>query len=88
MDYVNIKNSNIYISNHHFIIGDKLKLANSKNEPYYYIMNDIIDSNSFPINTSNINESNLFLIGKELDDFQTLNKLFLNLVGLSSIQEL
>ena len=87
MDYINIETSNIYTSTAiDFIGGDKLKFVDKNNTPFYHICKNIIDSNHFTTETE-INE-NLFLIGKEVDNFHALNKSVLYMIGLSSIQDL
>ena len=89
MGNVTIETSNIYSPiDIHFIQDDKLKCINEHNEPYYDIVTDIIDGSNFTIGASNLIESNLFLIGQEIDDFHSLNENVLYTIGLSAIQEL
>ena len=64
-----------------------VKIIDQNNKEDKYIVQDILSSNTFSIN-SNIDSSNVFVYGTEVDDFHTLDKNYIFTLNVCATQEL
>ncbi|KAJ1463707.1 hypothetical protein T484DRAFT_1758635, partial [Baffinella frigidus] len=72
---------------HEFVIGDKLKFYDKNNDELFYNVVDVIDDHTFIIDKT-ITETKLFCFGKEIHDFNVLDKQAIFTVNVSATQQL
>ncbi|KAJ1464943.1 hypothetical protein T484DRAFT_3640769 [Baffinella frigidus] len=70
-----------------FVIGDKLNFYNTNNDELFYNVVDVIDDHSF-INDKTITETELFCFGKQVRDFNVLDKQAIFTVNVSATHQL
>jgi hypothetical protein len=83
-DEIQLSNDIIISSN--LNIDDKINIININNNRKEYTITEILD-NSIKIN-ENLNSSNCFVYGKEVDDFHTLDKTYIFTLNVCATQEL
>jgi hypothetical protein len=82
-----ITTSNINISNL-LNTSNLVKIYDDTGKEYKCKVNEILSSNSFTIDTSEINSSNVFLYGKEINDFNALDKSYIYTLNVCATQQI
>ncbi|KAJ1464481.1 hypothetical protein T484DRAFT_3644727, partial [Baffinella frigidus] len=72
---------------HEFIIGDKLKFYNTNNDELFYNVAEVKDDHTFIIDKT-VTETELFCFGKQVSDFNVLDKQAIFTVNVSATQQL
>jgi len=80
----------ITLTNHGLNKSDKIKLINinGNHEGFKVIIDEVIDENTFKVETKEKLDETVFIYGREVDDFHDLNYDNLTTVAISGIQQL
>ena len=68
-------------------IGTKLQFYDLENVPLFRQITEILDEKTFIVNESILDMDSIFLYGKEVDDYRSIDTDQLNTVLLSALQE-